>query len=215
MTAASQSPPRGVTIGIAVAALALVALFGAIAFVVIRQQTTPCPLCDAVDTGDPAAVKAALDGRTAIDNRAWQIAILAVANAPGSQPSMEIARLLVEAGADPNAWWSMPMPARRSAVSGRGGQLRASVVLAMTADTPVLVDALIARGLDVSGPPGGEALVAAAGIAHLAVVERLLSAGVPPNYQSHDDGLMPLAAAIQTRHLGVIAAIESAGGREW
>lgn len=210
-----RSPSRGAKIGIALAALALVALFGTIALLMIRQPTAPCPLCAAVDAGDPVAVKAALDAGTALDDRAWQAAILAVSNAPGSQPAIEIARLLVEAGADPNAGWSMPMPARRSAMSGRGGQLRASVVLAMTDDTPVLVDALIAHGLDIGGPPAGEALVAAAGVAHLTVVERLLRAGVSPNYASQDAGLMPLAAAIQTRHLGVIAAIENAGGREW
>jgi hypothetical protein len=38
---------------------------------------------------------------------------------------------------------------------------------------------------------------------------------VQPNYPSQDDGLMPRAAAIQTRRLGVVAAVENAGGREW
>lgn len=86
---------------------------------------------------------------------------------------------------------------------------------ASTADT-ALIDRFLARGLDVRGQGAGEALVAAARLRHLAVVRRLLEAGVPPNYvASRAPRRTALAEAIQTLDTDLIAALEAKGAREW
>jgi hypothetical protein len=212
-------PPTIVLVVIGVGLAVALGVMGLVVYGVMSQSRAanePCPLCDAVATKDPEQVEAALASDATVSPRAWRDAIdnlQGFVDARG--PEVEIARMLAEHGGDPNVWWSTGSRASRSAISSAGGQTWAAAVLAMAADRPELVDALIAHGLEVSGRPGGEALVGAAAAGHARVVARLLKAGVPPNYKSTAEGVTPLALAIQTGNIEVIAAIEQAGGREW
>jgi ankyrin repeat protein len=80
-----------------------------------------------------------------------------------------------------------------------------------------LVDRLIARGLDVRGTPGGQALRKAVITRRLDAVKALLAAGAPVNHAGVHvlDRTTPLAEAIQTRDLALIDLLESAGAVEW
>ncbi len=209
-------PPVGVKIGIAIFATVVLGVFALIVFAVIRRATSECALCDAVATNDPAQVRTALDNGAPIDDRAWQVAVIDVSNTNGGAAEMAIARLLVERGADPNAFWVMGgTRASRSAVQSAGSKMWASGVLAQASATPDLVDTMVAHGLDVKGSAAAEALIAATILERTPVVVSLLRAGVPANRTDGERGPSALAYAIQTRNLALIEAIEASGGREW
>jgi ankyrin repeat protein len=216
MSSTGDRAPTAVKFGIAVFATLLLGLFALIVFSVGRRANSPCPLCDAVDTNDPAQVRTALEDGAPIDDRAWQIAVINLSNSNGGVPEIAIARLLVERGADPNASWSVGgSTSTRSTVQRGASKTWASTVLAQASAEPSLVDAMLAHGLEVRGVAAAEALIAAAVLERTAVVLSLLRAGVPPNRQDGEGGPSALAYAIQTRNLELIGALEAGGGREW
>lgn len=216
MSERNQRAPTGVKIGIAVFATVVLGLFALIAFSVARRATSDCELCDAVETNDPAQVRTALENQVPIDDRAWQVAVISLSNSNGGTAETAIARLLVERGADPNAFWVMGgTRASRSAVQTAGSKMWASAVLAQASAAPDLVDTMVAHGLDVKGPAGAQALIAAAILERTAAVASLLRAGVPANSSDGEPGPSALAYAIQTRNLELIRVIEASGGREW
>lgn len=216
MTAHPDRPPRAVLIGIGVFAVLALGLCAVIVFAALRRAASDCPLCDAVDTNDPARVRAALVDGAPIDDRAWQVAVLNLSNSNGGASQIAIVRLLMEAGADPNANWSMGgSMSTRSTVQRASSTMWASAVLAQATATPDLVDVMLSHGLDVGGPAAAEALIGAVVMQRTAVVDRLLRAGVPPNGPSDSGAPSALAHAIQTRDRALIATIEAAGGREW
>lgn len=216
MSVGRERPPIGVKIGIAVFATVVLGLFALIVFAVVRRHTTDCALCDAVATNDPAQVRTALDSGAPLDDRGWQAAVISLSNSNGGAAEIAIARLLVERGADPNAFWFMGgSRASRSAVEGAASKMWASAVLAQASAAPDLVDTMVAHGLDVNGSAAAEALIAAAVLERTPAVVSLLRAGVPANRTDGERGPSALAYAIQTRNLELIRAIEAGGGREW
>lgn len=170
----------------------------------------PCPLCDAVAARDVARVEGVLQAGAAADRVSWELAVTALAN--GDAEGARLVSLLARHGADPNHTIAAVSDARRGAPARSGSTAVAGIIAGNTRDVSIL-DALIANGLAVTGPPGAEALIAAAAARHDGGVTRLLAAGVPVN--AVVDRQTALAAAIQTRHLPTIAVLEAAGGLEW
>ena len=105
MTGASSRPPRAVVIGIAVFAMLVLGLFALIVVSLVRQTGSDCALCEAVDSHDPSQVRTALEGRKPVDDRAWHLAVIHLSNSNGGAAEIAVVRLLLEHGANPNAYW--------------------------------------------------------------------------------------------------------------
>lgn len=218
--------------------LVLVPVLGALGWVVVQlmKPSQPCPPCDAIDTGEPAKVRATLDAGAPADGVAWHHALQhMVSSAEAAGAPLEIVLLLLERGGDPNDFWTPTgtyTVSRRSERSLRLGNttlgtgdgprtasrrrvFAAAVVAGATADVAP-IERFLAKGLDIHGRGAGEALIAATRAGHVDVVRRLLDAGVPPNYvASEAPRRTALAEAIQTLDLTLIAALEAKGAREW
>jgi len=183
----------------------------------------PCRLCDAVEARDLAAVRALLAQGEAVTARVLETAAdpnRVVARTPPGGPEAidrEIVDLLLENG-DPNARWMLAGSRLRSG-SSSGSQKAvylAEALMELWGDR-AMVERLLARGLDVRGTPGGQALRQAVISRRPDAVRALLAAGAPVNHVGVNvlDRTTPLAEAIQTRDLALIALLESAGAVEW
>lgn len=229
--------PRARTLVIWMVALVLVPVLGGLGWVALQliRPAEPCPLCDAVATGEVVQVQAALDRGASVTSVAWHDALEAArATTETGSPSLAIVALLLDHGADPNDFWtpsgsySAASPTTASLRLGSttfasGGaslpsrrRVFAAEVAALRSPDTALIERFLTRGLDVQGKGAGEALVSAARARHLAIVQRLLDAGVPANYVATElPRRTALAEAIQTLDLPLIAALEARGAREW
>lgn len=217
--------------GVMVSVVPILGLFGWIV-IQLNRPVEDCPLCDAVVTEDPTAVERALSDAATVNDRAWRMALERVDSPQDHEgPPLEIVTTLLSRGADPNYFWTGASGGTSQAggsvtfgdVTVGSGSSRSSgrrhfAAAAVAGDTDKVqtIDLFLQKGLDVKGAPAGEALVAAARASHVNTVRRLLQAGVPVNYVASEvPRRTALAEAIQTRDLAVIAALESAGAREW
>ena len=210
----------------------LIPALGVLGWVALQFTKTPdaCPLCEAVDSGDVARVRAGIDAGGAVTIAAWHDALEGL---QGAGPTLEIVALLLDHGADPNEFWT---PSRSYTVGGTTASARfgdttlasgdvtrpsrrrvfAAQVVAERSGDLALINRFLDHGLDVHGPGAGEALMAAARGGHLEMVRRLLGAGVPVNYvASQPPRRTALAEAIQMRDLPLIGVLEGKGAREW
>ena len=216
MTVRADRPPRAVVIGIAVFAALVIGVFTVIVVSLVRSARADCPLCDAVATNEPADVRAALDRGAPMATLAWEAAVIHLGNAPDGEAEAQIVRLLLERGADPNAYFFVGgTMASRSAVQPSASKIWASSVIAQSTAADEITAAMITHGLAPRGQAAAEALIAAAISERVPAVRRLIDAGVPPNRVDGEGGPSALARAIQTRNLELIAVLEAAGGREW
>jgi hypothetical protein len=183
----------------------------------------PCRLCDAVDARDVVAVRELLADGEAVTTRVLETAAdpsHVVARTPAGGPEAvdrEIVELLLERG-DPNARWMLAgSRLRGSSSSGSQKAVYLAEALVEVWGDRALVERLIARGLDVRGTPGGQALRQAVISGRQDAVVALLAAGAPVNHVGVNvlDRTTPLAEAIQARDLALIALLESAGAVEW
>lgn len=179
----------------------------------------PCPLCDAIEARDVAAVRARLAEGHAVTMYALELAAdpnRVESRVMGSPQDVdrEMVDVLLET-ADPNTSWK-----RVSSGKGTGGSQKriylAEALMELWGDT-ALLDRLIARGLDVRGTPGGQALRQAVISQRTEAVKRLIAAGAPVNHVGINvpARTTPLAEAIQLRDLDVIGLLEQAGAVEW
>jgi hypothetical protein len=182
----------------------------------------PCRLCDAVEARDAAGVRAMLTAGESVSVRALQIAtdptLVAVRTQGGDEGrDRAIAELLLEKG-DPNAHWTTAGGRLRgSSSSGSQETVYVAEALMESWGDRAMVDRLLARGLDVRGTPGGQALRQAVISRRHDAAEALLAAGAPVNHVGVNvlDQTTPLAEAIQTRDLALIGLLEAAGAVEW
>lgn len=229
----SRHSERGVGI-IAVIVAGLVVLGLAAAFVVWvvgddSNGEAACAVCAAAETGDVAAVRAALaaigdaeqrrdEATQAVDPALERLEI------EGGTDAREMVLALLEGGADANQSIAITgggLGGRSgrpgNTVSGVGGGtayvLYAAERVAGLGDLP-LVERFIAAGLDVTGTPGGAVLTTAAGEGHLEIVRRLIALGANVNHR-HDNLGSPLAAAVHGRHRDVAALLDQHDAREW
>lgn len=229
--------PRARKVAIWATLIVLVPVLGALGWVAFRlmQAPEPCPLCDAVASRDVAQVQAAVGQGGKTTPAAWQAALEAArGSTERDTPALAIVALLLDHGADPNDFWtpsgsSSSRPADETSLRlgnttfTSGGSTRpsrrrlfAAEVAALRSADPALIDRFLAKGLDVQGRGAGEALVSATRVRHLAIVQRLLDAGVPPNYVTNEvPRRTALAEAIQTLDVALIAALDAKGAREW
>ncbi len=229
--------PRARKIALWVTLVVPVPVLGALGWVAFRlmQAPEPCPLCDAVASGTVTQVQAALDQGATTTPAAWRAALeSARGSTERDTPARAIVALLLDHGADPDDFWtpsgasSSRPPDESSLRLGNttftgGGSTRpsrrrvfAAEVAALRSADPALIDRFLAKGLEVQGRGAGEPLVSAARVRHLAILQRLLEAGVPPNYVANEaPRRTALAEAIQTLDVALIAALEAKGAREW
>jgi ankyrin repeat protein len=128
----------------------------------------------------------------------WRLGETALAAAARSG-SLEIARLLVAAGADPNrAGASRAMPL--SLAAARGDLALADLLLAAGART------------DVRDPAGSLPLSRAVTMGDAALARRLLEAGADPDGRERD-GSTPLAEAVRLGRMDLVRLLIGAGAR--
>lgn len=229
----SRHSERGIGI-VAVLVAALVVLGLAAAFVVWvvgddSEVETACVVCTVAETGDAAAVRAALadigdagqrrdEATQALDPALNRLEI------EGGTDAREMVLALLEGGADANQATAVA----GGGLGGRSGRpgntvsgvaggtayvLYAAERAAGLGDLP-LVERFVAAGLDVTGEPGGAVLTTAAGEGHLEIVRRLIALGANVNHR-HDNLGSPLAAAVHGRHRDVAALLDRHDAREW
>lgn len=181
-----------------------------------------CALCDAIEARDPAAVRTALAAGAAVTAREVELAAdpnRVVTRASGSPDARdrEIVEALIDT-ADANVSWKVLGGGLRGS-SSRGSQRTrylAEALMELWGDRPLL-DRLMARGLDVRGTAGGQALRQAVASGRTDAVRALVAAGAPVNHVGINllEQTTPLAEAIQLRDLDLIALLEAAGAVEW
>ncbi len=188
------------------------------------DDVPPCPLCDAIEARDAGAVRARLAEGAAVTEYAVELAAdpNRVVGRVGGEPEgvdRKIVDLLIER-ADPNTSWKrVSGGSGRYSSATRGSQSTvylAEALMELWGDL-ALVDRLLARGLDVRGTPGGQALRQAVISRRTEAAKALVAAGAPVNHVGIDvlDRTTPLAEAIQLRDLETIALLEAAGAVEW
>lgn len=199
--------------------LCVLVLGAALLTAVAGCDDTSCRLCDAVRASDVAVTRSLVASGDPVSSSVLETAVEEAdwvgTRAPSPQ-DLEILALLIDRG-DPNASWTTTSRGRASSVgSSRRCYFSAGVVGAGRQD-PALVRRLLARGLDVRGTPGGEALHKAVALQAIDVVRVLLDAGAPVNHPTTCDTypMTPLHVAIQARDLKMIALLEAAGAVEW
>jgi hypothetical protein len=146
------------------------------------------------DAGAPRA-RLAEDGPADAGDYRHETALASAARAG----SLEIARLLLAAGADPN----------------RAGALRAAPLHFAVARADLrLADLLLSAGsrTDVRDPAGSLPLSRAATFADAALVKRLLEAGADPDGRERD-GTTPLAEAVRLGRIDIARMLLDAGAR--
>ncbi len=185
--------------------------------------TGPCRLCDAIEERDVDTVRALVNDGEPATQQALEVAADPARVFSRSMTSPDaIDRDIVEAlldHGDPNTRWMLARARGRDDRYSGGSQTTvylAAALMELWGDAAI-VEQLVARGLDVRGTPGGEALRQAAIDERLEGARALLSAGAPVNHVGVNvmGRTTPLAEAIQTRNLELIALLESAGAVEW
>jgi len=181
----------------------------------------PCRLCDAVEARDASAVRTLLEEGEPVTAVVLEVATdpgLVMTRLKGDRPEprdREIVEMLLDRG-DPHARWVVSSYGRRSTSATRVTRFAASSVMELWGDR-AMVDLLRRRGLDVNGQAAGEALRHAVANRRHEAVRALIDAGVAVNFVGINvlQRTTPLAEAIQTRDLDVIAMLEAAGAVEW
>lgn len=200
----------------------LVGLLLAGALAAACDAPPPCALCDAIEARDAAAVRAQLGAGAAVTSREIELAAdparVVVRTGGGPQAAdREVVELLVER-VDPNVSWKVVSGGLRGSSSTGSQKTRylAEALMELWGDRAIL-DRLVARGLDVRGVPGGQALRQAVISGRVDAVRALVAAGAPVNHVGINlvERTTPLAEAIQTRDLALIALLEQAGAVEW
>ena len=187
------------------------------------QRDEPCPLCDAIVSGDEARVRQAIPG--AEINKGFRAPVpgrmrfpfndaLERLHSPGSAEGPEaaaarsIVMLLLESGADPNGQFTFP-----SEDTAPPYIVSAAARAAESGDARVM-RAFVARGLNPKHEFAGNALIAASGSGYADVVQVLLEAGVDVNYRDRAKR-SALSEAIRTKNQALIAVLEQAGAKEF
>lgn len=186
------------------------------------EAPPPCRLCDAIEARDVGSVRALLAAGEAVTPRVLEEAadpsrVTARAGGDPGPVDRELVDLLLETG-DPNAYWRIAgNRLRHSSMSSAQTTLYLAESLMELWGDRALVERLLARGLDVRGTPGGQALRQAVISRRADAVRALVAAGAPVNHAGVNalDRTTPLAEAIQTRDLELIALLEAAGAVEW
>lgn len=185
--------------------------------------TDVCNLCDAIEERDVEAVRTLLNNgepvtQAALDMAADPSRVRSRSMASPDAVDREVVDLLLERG-DPNAYWMLARSRGRNDTFSSGSQTTVYLAAALMDlwGNAAIVEQLITRGLDVRGTPGGEALREAAIGERLEAARALLAAGAPVNHVGVNvlSRTTPLAEAIQTRNLEMIALLEDAGAVEW
>jgi hypothetical protein len=182
-------------------------------------SATPCLLCEAIVSGDEAAVRARLAAGDSVTMTALRLAVdqTTILSRLGMAELGDTERAIADAvvqQADVNGRWSELTTDRRSARSSRMYMYAAAAAVQTWGDSAML-GLLLQRGLDVRGVPGGEALVMAAREGRADAVRLLLAAGAPVNHTGISVPTTALAEAIQRRDLAMIDRLEAAGALEW
>ena len=140
---------------------------------------------------------------------------------PHQPPTVEIVKLMLKAGADPNETWGTngstvgPKQSAWQRFFSEGGARQAGFGF----DNPIrvatwkdadLVRALIAAGFNPRN--GNEALVSAVEAQDVETVHALVEAGVDVNSQS--TAITPLVAAIEARNVALMTYLEEHGASE-
>lgn len=181
-----------------------------------------CALCETVKSGDPAAVRQALAAGVDVNERVhtlegtrypFEVALGRLhppisAGSPQGAAARAIVVLLLDAGADPNAEYTVTPGAFSS---GRPAIRIHPAERAAAAGDLDLMSALIAHGLDPQGRGAGMALIEAARGGQHELVGRLIDLGVDVNFRAN--GRDALAEAIQVDDKVLIALLEKAGAR--
>jgi hypothetical protein len=153
------------------------------------------------------------------DESPWYLALSGIrARRP---ETVEIVRLMLKAGANPNEAWGTsgtgrppesvwrqffsPGPGRRA-----GLRIEPPVRLAMFHPVPDVVRALVASGFDPR--TGGAALVEAVEGGNTEIARILVDAGVDVNSRAGPN--TPLVAAIEARNVALMTYLEEHGARE-
>ncbi len=124
---------------------------------------------------------------------------------------LRIAIAMLDRGLDPNAIVTTHGGSRIGSRSTMTST-QSLAEIAATLEDPALVNALLAKGLDVKRPGTGQAVAVAAASGNLRAVEVLARSGVDLNQP--DDGSTALGVAIQYRHHAVIAFLDGKGAKE-
>jgi hypothetical protein len=186
-------------------------------------SSPPCDLCDAIEARDAGAVNSLLAQGSPVTTQVLELAAdpnRVIARTPPGGPEAvdrEIVERLIEQGNVNARWMRTGSRLRNSSSSGSQTAVYLAEALMELWGEPALVQRLVARGLDVRGVPGGQALRQAVISRRLDAVRALVDAGAPVNHVGVNalEATTPLAEAIQTCDPALIALLESAGAVEW
>jgi ankyrin repeat protein len=171
-------------------------LSGAVLAAILTVGCAPSPeeaTMAAIEAGDVAALRAALARKPDLEPRCGPYEICKPLARASSQANLDMIRMLIEAGADPNgvnAYGDTALMVAGDSHSAKGGP---------GADAAVIRAYLLAHGADPNqfNQSSASAFMGAAALGELAALELCLTHGGKINLQAPKSGFTPLMGAAQ------------------